>query len=172
MKDVAEGHEPLLPKGVLAHVCDGRARFSFEGRRGDAEFFETLKGDIGAVAGVSEVIARPATGSVIIAFEGAIEDFFKSLARARLFELAPRPPEPALSDIIRQQAKRFEDDLKGVSNGAVDLPGLAFLAFASVGAVQLVRGKIGISAVTAFWYAADVLLKPKRGGDTNSTDAL
>jgi hypothetical protein len=160
--------EPLpLPKGRLAHLCDGRARLSFRERSGDSDFFGALERSLADVTGITEVVARPATGSMIIAFEGDPAAFIANIARAGLFEIVPQEPAPQLRDLLRKQAREFESDLKQATDGAIDLPALAFLFFASVGVVQLARGRVGLSALSAFWYAASQFSDARTGSQAS-----
>lgn len=163
MRDTTEEPaSPVPPQGRLAHLCDGRARFNFSEQRGDPTFFDAIEQNLSRIAGVKEIIARPVTGSVIVTFEVPADAFLASVKETGVLDILPNEPAPLLSALIREQARNFEAQAKLATNGAVDLPALAFLFFATLGVVQLARGRLDVPAFTAFWYAIDSLLKPAR----------
>lgn len=151
-----------LPAGELAHICEGRLRLAFHELRGDAEALAPLKAGLAEIDGVRSVTARAATGSVIVGFDGEAAPFLERLAAAKLFALSLPAPPPAIANLFLAEAADLDRAIRGVSGGALDLAGLAFLAFGSVGLLQLARGQLSFPAITAFWYAAETLRRARR----------
>lgn len=150
---------PARPKGRLAHICSGRARFSFPDDKGNAAFFEDLVRRLDELPEIREATGRPVTGSLVIGFDAEPMVVLNAIAQAGLFELTLPPPPPNISEVVREQADGMDHFFKRQSAGVLDLQAMAFLLFAGIGVAQLARGQIGIPALTAFYYAAGVFME-------------
>ena len=160
--------EALLPRAELAHFCKGRARLVFRQHKNDPAFFEDISAGLNSIDSVASVIARPTTGSVIVSFDGAPDKLLGQVSAAGLFELAFPAPVRSLTEAVRGEADKVNFALKMGSRGGFDIASAGFLLIVGVGLVQLARGNIGISALTAFWYAANILLQSK--SDQNQSE--
>jgi hypothetical protein len=105
---------------------------------------------------VERLEVNPATGSVLFLGKGV--DLNKIAAAAQkegLFTLQVLEQRPVpLSKRIAAPLGSLSSQVRGMTGGQLDLPGLAFLALLGFGLFQIVRGDLRSPPwYTAFWYA-------------------
>lgn len=155
------GDEAALPEARLAHLCEGRARLVFPRHMGNHGFFSRLTAAMEDLAPVTAAVGRPHTGSLILSFEGRPESVIADIEAAGLFKIAADAALNRLGDAIRADAGKLNSGLQFATRGQLSVSDVSFLAFLSVGLVQLARGRIDINAISALWYAVSVLRTSK-----------
>jgi hypothetical protein len=113
---------------------------------------------VAKLAGVRQVEARPATGSLIVTHEGSGEDLIDAARLAGLFlveELA-ESYAPSLEAVAWKE--RLDQFLKQTVGGGIDLPTIAAFAFFAMALRQTAVGRIMPPAATALWYGLSLLL--------------
>jgi hypothetical protein len=153
-------------------------RLRIDAARRNAPLLERVRDELERCDAVLSAEVRPLTGSVLVRHRGepsAVADF----ARERgLFSLLPElgvrardpaePSGPATAQPaheaerlpgVEQVQDRFrwaDRQLRRWTSGALDLAHFSVAAFALLGIVQLMRGRILPQAGTLFWYATGV----------------
>ncbi len=155
----------------ITHNMQGRLRIRIPSRKRDEAYFAAIKDVLSAVEGVDSIEVTPRTGSVLvfhhtdaeaIAQAGALKDLFKINA-------APEVRNTMLHDSISAQVSTINDRIKELSEGGVDLRGLAFVALVGTGIYQIARGNFAAPAwYTAFWYALGLFGKTANNGHSAS----
>jgi hypothetical protein len=161
----------MLPEAHLVHVSPGRVRIKIPLKRGDGEFFSSLREQLAKLPMVQNVEVNPLTGSVLVHhnFNGAEVDY-KAISDytelSGLFTLAKPNADPI--PVRNQIVALFEsanDKVKGATAGELDLPTTASLGLLGMGLYQLGKGNVGAPAWhVAFWYALNTFLQGRREG--------
>ena len=137
----------------LAHLCAGRARLRLAGPAGE-DAFRRLADALALGPRVSRVLARPATGSVIVEATADAETLRTWLeTEPALKLLPPAPPPPPADQVARLGLMRLDAGLRARTEGVLGyraaLAGLLLVA----AAIQLRRGQIAGPATTLLMSA-------------------
>ena len=127
------------PTAYISHQCTGRARFKFAAHPDDRAYFEALAQGLLNGPGVFEVQANPMTHSILVRYEGALDDILAFVESKGLFTLLDRPPTPPSRP--RGSSEEF------------DLNTLLALVFLGLGIMQVFRGQIFGPAFSLFGLA-------------------
>lgn len=131
--------EEALTVLSIAHHCPGRVRLKL-GAGFDNPLFWQLIAGLRDLDGVTGVLGRPATGSIILTYQGGFPDIAAAAAERKLCRFEQGEPNPLGLGLL----------------AAVPPATIAAAAIAALGAAQLVRGRALPPAATLFWYAASV----------------
>jgi hypothetical protein len=157
----------MIPEAYISHVSTGRMRIKIPSKKGDSSFFSGLKDEISKFSefpGIQKVEVNPTTGSMLVThnldlnpayltlIKGYIEQ--KNLFKFKPVESSPRTP---LSGNIAETFKKANKELVNFTKGELDVRSLATIGFLGLGIVQLSRGQFMIPAISAFWYASNLL---------------
>lgn len=153
----------MLPEAQVCHRSINRLRIRIPSRRGDRNYFESLREKFAALKTFESMEINPVTGSVLFLGKGAdpslVGDAGKSgglFSFKEEMEVRPVPLSRRIAEPI-QGASAF---LTRNTGGLVDLPGLAFVLLLGIGAYQVLRGNLRSPPwYTAFWYAFGVFTK-------------
>ncbi|WP_374573340.1 hypothetical protein [Phenylobacterium sp.] len=147
----------------LVHKSAGRVRLEAPGLRGDLAEARRLAEAVGALAGVSKVEARAATGSLVIFHTGEWAEFSKNLSEAlgAPIEAAAVVERDALAS-VGDFVEALDQGARQALGGRTNLSELTFLALVLAGAVQLARGEVVGPATTLFSQALN-LMAARRG---------
>ncbi len=147
----------------LIHAMPGRLRLRFSSLRGKQAALLQLQQEIGSLEAVQDCKLNPATASVVIRYRGERGPLLDAM-RERIAGLSIETGEKAVSSgrgILRKPIRI----VSGREITPMFVLGSAMLA---LGAVQLVRRRIAVPSITAFWYGIDALRHSrKRGEDLN-----
>lgn len=159
----------MLPEARVVHRTPGRLRLRIPSRLKDHAYFEHVCQTLAESSAVSEVVANPATASVLILHRDDADVILTLGAERHLFQPAAHPPEPptvlehayvALHAVDRSLSERTHHRL--------DLPTAAFFGLAMAGTLQVFRGAVLPAGVTLYSTAAAILLGAGRSGDSPS----
>jgi Heavy metal associated domain 2 len=153
----------MPPEAQICHSSENRVRIRIPSKKGEAEYFKSLRDKFLTLKKFEAVEVNPVTGSVLFAgahadisniiTAGESEGFFSVKKEV---EVRPVPVSRRLAQPL-QEASAF---LTRSSGGLLDLPGLAFILLLGIGAYQVLRGNLRSPPwYTAFWYAFGVFTK-------------
>lgn len=159
---------PDLPDALLSHKVSGRIRLKIPSKKGDSQYFESLKEQLYGFSGIKIVEINPMLGSVLIIHTSDVERIAEHAQKNSLFSL--RSFKPNLTNLHYRVSEAFKDinkKIKGITGGDIDIAGLVFLSLLGLGIYQIMRGNFAAPAwYTAFWYAFDIFLKSgNKGGE-------
>jgi Heavy metal associated domain 2 len=158
---------PDIPHAYISHRGPGRLRVKIPSRKGDTAYFSELKKLLADCKGTKEYEINPVTGSVLFVREVDIKAVMEFAEGNHLFKFGGRD-SPSFSSEITENFKNLNKQLKGITGGGMDIPGLAFLTLLGFGIYQISKGNFtAIPWYAAFWYALNIFLKSqtsKSGG--------
>jgi hypothetical protein len=143
----------------IVHAADGRVRLR-PSKPLDASALTGLADLIAGLPKVQRVLARPATGSLIIETDGPAQPLFDLIAAQGIAKVRPKPSPPPLGQVARFGLMRADAAVQGATDGALDLNGaMAFLLMGGA-VVQLLRGQVAGPATTLAVAALAMLDRP------------
>lgn len=148
----------MIPAARIEHASPGRLRLRISGRRGQADYFETVRRQLAQESLVREVRIDPRTGSVLL-LVAASADAAALLRRAMELGLFSVTVTAAGPDPDPWAPLRALGRLTEPGSAASGPLAVALLAGA---AVQGWRGRWASPAVTLTWYALQLLRDGKR----------
>jgi hypothetical protein len=152
----------MLPVAALAHSARGRTRFRIAGKP-RSEDLGDIEERLRRAPGVERVKASPVTGTILVQHRATLHDVAEYAERKGIFRLDAGESKP-LRVAMGERFRALDRQIGTLSGGTLDLEALALLTLLGVGSVSLLRGQIAVPAVTAFWYAAALLVTPTEGG--------
>jgi hypothetical protein len=138
------------------HTVQGRARLR-PARAMEATALKELADRIARVPGVARVLVRPATGSLILDFDGPYELLFQRIEAQGIARVRSPAPPPPLAQVAQLGLLQADMALKGRTQNALDLNSAAALLLFFGAAVQLGRGRIAGPATTLAMAALSML---------------
>jgi hypothetical protein len=106
---------------------------------------------------VKSVETDPLTGSVRMHHSGSAFDLLLAAAGEGLGELIEFEPPAPVARQLQAEVALFDDIVKRLSAGQLDLNTLAMFGFFALAGIQLCRGNQPVIAVTLAWYASELL---------------
>jgi hypothetical protein len=152
----------MLPQATISHRTAERLRIKIPSRKGDGAFFSTVKQSLDRDLKYGLVQINALTGSVLITESGVdLETLAERASRGGLFALEHRPaPVQPLGRTVFTPLLELNRKISGFTEGAVDFPGLVFLALCAFGIYEILRGNVRPPPwYTAFWYAFGIFTK-------------
>ena len=150
---------PEIPRAYISHRGPGRLRVKIPSKKGDTAYFSEVKKLFADCKGVKEYKTNPVTGSVLFVHEVDIKAITEFAEGNRLFKLGGRG-SPSFSYEITENFKNLNEQLKGITRGEMDIPGLAFLTLIGFGIYEVSKGNLAaIPWYAAFWYALNIFLE-------------
>lgn len=128
------------PRALVAHRLPGRLRLRIPARRGDAGYFDQITRQAATEAAISGLWANPRTGSLLVAHDGDAASVARFGRENRLFDTGPLAPDPAPASAAPALP-------------SLDAARVAALGLATLGLVQVARGRIAGAASESFWAA-------------------
>ena len=156
----------MVPLARVAHSLPGRKRVKIDEKRCDEAYFTALEKGLSGYPGILTVETNPLTGTVLVRHREDDLDFLRYAAEQGLFRLTENElaahtlPPPSRAAAHQKTAKQ---KLHAESSNGFNLRPLIFLGLISVGIVQTIEGNIAIPALTAFWYAFNMLPRTNGG---------
>lgn len=114
----------------------GRLRVRMPSKRGDTSYFHDVTQRLGRHSGITEIIANPATGSILIRHDSDLPSIAQHAAELELFVI----------EAVLDPARVIPPD-------AAKLLGPASLAFFGLSTLQFLRGQITGPATENIWQA-------------------
>jgi hypothetical protein len=152
----------MLPQAIVSHQTAERLRIKIPSRKGDGAFFSSVKHSLDRDMKYDLVNVNALTGSVLIVDSGVeVEALANCASQEHLFTLEHRlvPVQP-LGRTLFAPVLDLNRKISGFTDGAVDFPGLIFLALCGFGIYEILRGNFRPPPwYTAFWYAFGIFTK-------------
>ena len=150
----------MFPEAFVTHQTSNRLRIKIPAKKADATFFSSLRELLCGYPGIDQVQVNPVTGSVLL---------LHRIDAAALTQLATRfglnQPQSlthrkaTLHQRVIASFRHWDEQVKAVFSGELDIPSLAFLSLIGAGVYQLSVGNfIAPAWYTAFWYASSIIL--------------
>lgn len=152
----------MIPLARVVHALPGRKRIRIDEKRGDEEYFATVKKKLADCPGVLAVEANFLTASVLLHHHVDDPDVWRYATEQELFNFSNNHLDApvaarSLTRSAASGAKASKRIQPAVSNDHFNWRPLIFLGLAALGISQAVEGNIAVPAVTAFWYALNAL---------------
>lgn len=144
----------------LAHLCRGRARLRLTGKPSPTKL-ERLAEAVSAAPGARRVLARPATGSVILEADAPAEALRAFLEQAQGVRLERPAAPPPVGQVARFGMMRMDREIRGRTAGSLDFRTTLALLLAAGAAVQLARGQVAGPATTLMMGALSLIPPPE-----------
>lgn len=154
---------PRGPKVSLVHAVPGRLRFLAPEFTGKAEAMEAFLETIADVPGLVRVVGRPATGALILEYEGDIAELIPSLIERSGMTFARKASPPPLSQKLRFALVLIDQKLAARSDGALDVRTGAALLLGGLAVFQASQGCL-FGPSTTLLISAIALMDPARKG--------
>jgi hypothetical protein len=112
---------------------------------------------------VEEVRVNPSTASVVAIYDCETKSLAEFACRNRLFSLRRSSPPPrTLFSSVAASFRAYNENLKKLTGGEIDIPSLVFVSLLISGIWQIARGNLAMPAwYTAFYYALGVFTSAK-----------
>jgi hypothetical protein len=138
-----------------------RLRVKIPSKRGDVSYFSTLQERLSACPGIEEIRVNSQTGSALISYACETKTIAEFARKNDLFLLRRSvAPRKALFGNVADTFQGYNQDLKKLTGGEVDIPSLIFLSLVISGIWQIARGNLAMPAwYTAFYYALGVFTR-------------
>jgi hypothetical protein len=138
-----------------------RLRIKIPSKKGDVSYFSALRERLSACPGVGEIRVNPQTGSALISYECDRKALVEFAGEKNLFLLRRSTPRrKTLFGNVAGTFQGYNQDLKKLTGGEVDIPSLIFLSLLISGIWQSARGNLAMPAwYTAFYYALGVFTR-------------
>jgi hypothetical protein len=135
-----------------------RVRIKVPSKRGDTVYFASVKEGLSSCPGVVSVDTNPQTAGILVVHSGEMKSLADYAKAKNLFVLnIPKTKPRSLMSDVAATFKSYNDQLKKMTGGELDIPSLVFLSLIVSGVYQIIRGNLGAPAwYTAFYYALGV----------------
>ncbi len=151
----------MIPDAHVSHRMARRLRIKIPSKKGDVSYFSDLRERLSACPGVGEIRVNPQTGSALISYECDKKALVEFARENDLFLLKRSTPRrKTLFGNVAGTFQAYNQDLKKLSGGEVDIPSLIFMSLVISGIWQIARGNLAMPAwYTAFYYALGVFTR-------------
>lgn len=156
----------MATPAYISHALPGRLRLKIPKKRGNRDYFNTLKKALSQCPGVAELRLNRRTASVLILYAGTQPDAIADYASEKgLFLVREEAlPNLAFADLAALNLNRFDSRLQEGSRHALDMRSLVLIILLGLAVRQIVKGNIiAAPAVTLLWHAYELLsrINPK-----------
>ncbi len=148
----------VVSEAFVSHSMVTRVRIKVPSKRGDTVYFASIKERLSSCPGVVSVDTNPQTASILVVHSGEMKSLADYAKAKDLFVLnIPKTKPKSLMSGVAGAFKSYNDQLKKMTGGELDIPSLVFLSLIISGVYQIIRGNLGAPAwYTAFYYALGV----------------
>ena len=166
----------MMPDAIIAHESSGRLRIKIPASRGDVGVLAAYRDHLSQCPGIISVEINPITGSILLLHQTSVAAIFdyaqeKGFFTQMVVSPATRKKSPALQKDMAETFKGFDRQISSLTDGDMDLRGMAFAALAISGISQILRGNAGaLPWHAAFWYAFNILPKTSEGVDKQNNE--
>jgi hypothetical protein len=158
----------MIRDAVISHNSPGRLRIKIGSLKGEADILANWKKVFAECPGVVGVEANPVTGSILFLHQSSISKIVEYARGKELFALQEqsrdlqRKGSGNIHQSVTETFKNIDEKVKGVTDGDMNLGGLAFAVLLGAGTIQILSGNAGaLPWYGAFWYAFNIFLKSK-----------
>ena len=123
----------------------------------DAGALKALGDTISMVPGLTRILVRPNTGSLILQFAGPPETLFNAIAAQGIATIRPPAPPPPIGQVAQLGLMRADMALKDSTRNTLDLNSTMALLLFVAAMVQIGRGQIAGPATTLAMAALNML---------------
>lgn len=152
---------------IVSHSSRGRLRVKIASLKGDEGALAECKNQFAQCPGIVAVEVSPVTGSMLFLHQTS-NDAIAEFARTKeLFFLQQggqieRRSSGNLHQNITETFKGMDEKIKSLTDGEMNMGGLAFAVLLGAGFIQIMSGNAGaLPWYGAFWYAFNIFLKSK-----------
>ncbi len=151
----------MIPDAHVSHGMARRLRIKIPSKRGDVSYFSTLQERLSGCPGVGEIRVNPQTGSALISYECEKKTLAEFAREKDLFLLRRSTARrKTLFGNVADTFRAYNQDIKKLTGGEVDIPSLVFVSLLISGIWQIARGNLAMPAwYTAFYYALGVFTR-------------
>lgn len=152
----------MLPEAHIGHQTPTRLRIRIPSRKGDAEYFASLKKELSGYQKFQNIQVNKTTGSLLLADRKIDVRALAEHARSKkIFDLQPMQHHLIrVSEDVSAGLTKLSDDLQRATGGELDLATAAFVTLIGIGLYELLRGNLrALPWYTALWYAYGVFTK-------------
>ena len=151
----------MIPKAHISHRMAGRVRLKIPAKKGDIRYFQLAEQAFKGCAPVQDVSSNPATGSMLIEFSGKADAVLAFAENKQLFTIVKEVGQGTdFHQSVKGSFNAIDRQVKGWTQGSINLGGLAFVALVGAGIYQIARGNFtAIPWYSAFWYALGIFSK-------------
>ena len=153
----------MTPEARIVHRMAGRLRIKIPSKKGDYRYFDLAEQTFKGCEPIHEISSNPATGGMLIQFSGAAEAILAFAQNKQLFTVVEEKEIRQSTDFhqgVKTSFNSIDRQVKGWTQGSINLGGLAFVALVGAGVYQIARGKFtAIPWYSAFWYALGIFSK-------------
>ena len=164
----------MLPEAHIGHRTPGRLRIRIPSEKGHPSYFSNLSDKFSQDKRFEKIEVNAITGSVLFLGKhtdiAAIAEYGEASA---LFKLETQYPYPVpVPRKVVNPIGKLNHYLHGLTDGELDLQGMAILSLLGLGLYQILRGNFRAPPwYTAFWYALGIFTKSLSDkGDKVSTE--
>ncbi len=147
----------MRPLTRVVHRTKERLRLRIPGRRKDMDYFLDLYDDLRQIRGVTEVVINPLTASVLLNFHpeaaGQVVDSLAGIG------LLPQKEVKGSKQPVPGAVERF---FANHQSAATDVRTVILTLMIGIAIHQALRGKILAPALSALWYAFDLIAAHRR----------
>jgi hypothetical protein len=149
----------MTPEAYVSHQVLHRFRVRIPLKKGDSSYFSEIKGHLSECEGVENVSVNSSTGSILVLYRGEKDKISDYARENNLFDIKSfSTPKKTLFDYVSDTFRTYNENMKQMTNGQIDIPSMVFLSLLFSGIIQIARGNFSMPAwYTAFYYALGVL---------------
>jgi hypothetical protein len=166
----------MMPDAFIAHESSGRLRIKIPASRGDAGVLAAYRDHLSQCPGIISVEINPTTGSMLFLHQTSAAAIFDYAHAKNVFTQKVQLPathkkSPALQKDMADTFKGFDRQIRSLTDGDMDLRGMAFAALAISGISQILGGNAGaLPWHAAFWYAFNIFPKTSEGANKQNSE--
>lgn len=151
----------MIPDAHVSHGMAHRLRIKIPSKKGEVPYFSSLRERLSGCPGVGEIRVNPQTGSALISYECQRKTIAEFARENDLFLLKRSPPRrKTLFGNVADTFQGYNQYLRNLTGGEVDIPSLVFVSLLLSGMWQIARGNLAMPAwYTAFYYALGVFTR-------------
>lgn len=154
---------------AIAHQTEGRTRLRALERPVEPLELLALADGVGDLPGVDAVDCRTTTGSLVIehpehSWDEIVEQVVSAGIALVALEDLPRVAADGLAP-VRATVGRVDGLMSRLTAGGVDMRTLSFVLMLGLALRQMMRGQVMVPAMSFIWYASEILIKSRLGGD-------
>jgi hypothetical protein len=149
----------MIPAARIVHETPARLRIQIPSKRGDAAYFDAVAQDVSDFPTVTAVRVNPRTAGALLEHSGISKSGLAQYARQKaLFELQTLHAEPhVMLGEVSNRVQAIDTKFRTLTHGDLDIRSLVFLGLIALGIRQMMQGNFVVPAVSAFWYALQIV---------------
>jgi len=157
----------MIRDAIVSHSSPGRLRVKIASLKGEEKALADCKDQVAQCPGVIRVDVSPVTGSMLFLHQSSITAIAEYARTKELFLLQEEGQIQGrgsgnLHQNITETFKGVDQKIRSLTDGEMNMGGLAFVVLMGAGVMQILNGNAGaLPWYGAFWYAFNIFLKSK-----------